>query len=266
MQITTLQRPSHPPRFPSALAVSTLVSVATLGTVLASAPAHAGAARFFDTGVIDAASLTPGWTTTVTPSGTFYSSIIDDKKFTISSNPVTFLSGNMQEGDISFHSPTFNVYTGLLSFRDPATNLGLAGPSTGTFEYTVEILNPAHHFDQAWLSSVVEWPGAATSPIQVQKKIDYLDIAAPDVVIGPSVNGSSTPITNLIPSQKLKITDTWNIPATGKPTPFGPTTPVLRSYVNSYTQAPGPLPVLGAGAAFGFSRKLRGRVRQARGI
>jgi len=29
-------------------------------------------------------------------------------------------------------------------------------------------------------------------------------------------------------------------------------------------RTPGPLPILGAGAAFGFSRKLRGRIKAAR--
>jgi hypothetical protein len=38
---------------------------------------------------------------------------------------------------------------------------------------------------------------------------------------------------------------------------------VLDSFKNTYTQpVPGPLPLLGAGTAFGFSRRLRRRVRQ----
>ena len=44
----------------------------------------------------------------------------------------------------------------------------------------------------------------------------------------------------------------------------------INSFQNSFTQrgtakAPGPLPLLGAGAAFGFSRRLRTRVLAARG-
>lgn len=263
MQLPKPSRSSHPPRVASALRLSALVGAITVGGLLAGSPAEAGAARFFDSGVIDPASLVGGWTST----GTSYSSVVGDKKFTIGLQPISFgPGGNVQEGDISFHSPTSGVFTGLISFRDPATNLGLAGPSSGTFTYTVEITDPNHTFDQAWLSTVVEWPGADGTPIQVTKTIDYLDISAPDVVIGPTLDGSSTPPVSLSRSQSLKITDSWTIPATGKPTFFGPTNPVLRSFVNSYTQAPGPLPVLGAGAAFGFSRKLRGRVRQARGL
>jgi len=33
---------------------------------------------------------------------------------------------------------------------------------------------------------------------------------------------------------------------------------------NDFRNVPGPLPILGAGAAFGFSRKLRGRIKAAR--
>ncbi|MFN5464718.1 MAG: hypothetical protein ACK40D_06225 [Cyanobacteriota bacterium] len=35
----------------------------------------------------------------------------------------------------------------------------------------------------------------------------------------------------------------------------------IEQVTNSYTQTPGPLPILGAGAAFGFSRKLRNRIK-----
>lgn len=37
----------------------------------------------------------------------------------------------------------------------------------------------------------------------------------------------------------------------------------VEQITNSYTQTPGPLPILGAGAAFGFSRKLRNRIKKA---
>jgi hypothetical protein len=37
----------------------------------------------------------------------------------------------------------------------------------------------------------------------------------------------------------------------------------LDNFINT-VQTPGPLPVLGAGAACGFSRKLRGRIKASR--
>jgi|GEM_PF-2099437 hypothetical protein len=39
---------------------------------------------------------------------------------------------------------------------------------------------------------------------------------------------------------------------------------MIDNYANIYRQVPGPLPILGAGAALGFSRKLRGRIKASR--
>ena len=38
----------------------------------------------------------------------------------------------------------------------------------------------------------------------------------------------------------------------------------VDNITNTFQTVPGPLPILGAGAAFGFSRKLRGRIKAAR--
>jgi hypothetical protein len=48
------------------------------------------------------------------------------------------------------------------------------------------------------------------------------------------------------------IKDTWTTASPG-----------IIQISNSYEAAPGPLPILGAGAAFGFSRKLRSRIKSA---
>jgi hypothetical protein len=42
---------------------------------------------------------------------------------------------------------------------------------------------------------------------------------------------------------------------------IAPGTTTVTSWSQTYTQTPGPLPILGAGAAFGFSRKLRSRIK-----
>jgi hypothetical protein len=265
MQRSTFKQLSHPPRVKSAVAISALVGLASLSGVLAGSPVLAAAARFDTNAATPISFLDPSeWTP---EGGDVYSTIVGDKKFIIDRvSAVAFTSGNIQTGEISFHSPTTGVYTGLLNFRDFTTGLGLNGPSTGSFTYKIAITDPTQYFDKAWLSTVVEWPGASGSPIRVTKTIDYLDIAAADLAIGPTLDGSSTPMVSLAPmSQYIMVTDTWDVPANGATPPAG-TTPVLRSYVNSYSQVPGPLPVLGAGAAFGFSRKLRSRVRLARGV
>jgi hypothetical protein len=52
---------------------------------------------------------------------------------------------------------------------------------------------------------------------------------------------------------KIYVKDTVTVNANG----------VLDTVTNTF-QTPGPLPILGAGAAFGFSRKLRSRIKAAR--
>jgi hypothetical protein len=51
----------------------------------------------------------------------------------------------------------------------------------------------------------------------------------------------------------IYVRDTYSVNANG----------VLDTVTNTF-QTPGPLPILGAGAAFGFSRKLRSRIKAAR--
>lgn len=63
------------------------------------------------------------------------------------------------------------------------------------------------------------------------------------------------PSVNVQPYKELYIVDTANFAANGR---------YIDAYQNAYTQVPGPLPILGAGAAFGFSRKLRGRIKASR--
>ncbi len=43
-----------------------------------------------------------------------------------------------------------------------------------------------------------------------------------------------------------------------------PNNSTIDNYQNVFRQTPGPLPILGAGAAYGFSRKLRGRIKASR--
>jgi hypothetical protein len=54
----------------------------------------------------------------------------------------------------------------------------------------------------------------------------------------------------------INVTDSWDL---------DPNTGTIMAISNTYTQlqqeVPGPLPILGIGAAFGFSRKLRKRIK-----
>jgi hypothetical protein len=52
---------------------------------------------------------------------------------------------------------------------------------------------------------------------------------------------------------EIWVKDSWNVTGAAE----------VDNITNTF-QTPGPLPILGAGAAFGFSRKLRGRIKAAR--
>jgi hypothetical protein len=74
-------------------------------------------------------------------------------------------------------------------------------------------------------------------------------------ILTVSANGMATDSTGLLPPiyDKLYIVDTAQA-----------NNNLIDAYQNVYRQVPGPLPILGAGAAFGFSRKLRSRIKSTR--
>jgi hypothetical protein len=59
-------------------------------------------------------------------------------------------------------------------------------------------------------------------------------------------------------TNKIYVTDTYQS-VVGNPMGYGQ----ISDFTNTFEAVPGPLPVLGAGAAFGFSRKLRKRIKSA---
>jgi hypothetical protein len=63
------------------------------------------------------------------------------------------------------------------------------------------------------------------------------------------------PVQPFSPISEIYIRDTFNNPVSGQSN---------IDNVTNTVRTPGPLPILGAGAAFGFSRKLRGRIKAAR--
>lgn len=81
-----------------------------------------------------------------------------------------------------------------------------------------------------------------------------------DLIAGINQIGTvnQSQLTQLLPLSNQSLTTIWV-----KDTYSVPSTDVLDTVTNTF-QTPGPLPILGAGAAFGFSRKLRGRIKAAR--
>lgn len=132
-------------------------------------------------------------------------------------------------------------------------------PGTGYVWYKVTKLNGP--ITQARIDSDFDLP-----PGSVQKEIfenitgiapDYTginkiwDYTSVDGVPSPIPPAIFTPLTNQTLSV-IYVKDTYTVKPGGQ----------LDNFTNTFV--PGPLPILGAGAAFGFSRKLRSRIKAAR--
>jgi hypothetical protein len=106
---------------------------------------------------------------------------------------------------------------------------------------------------------------AAVGPCTVTKDVrvyDSLGVLSPlPSLTLESIDGVPDAPVPLGPNaKKIRVTDIWSSgtdPDTGDPAS-------IDAISNNFTQretVPGPLPLLGAGAAFGFSRKLRSRIK-----
>lgn len=118
-------------------------------------------------------------------------------------------------------------------------------PTTGTFDYKINITDPSWTFGSVRLKV-----DAIAGDPRVIKKI-YSDDAFTNEILEVTANGFVPLPTGY---QTLYVRDTYNV-AQGD---------VLGSFQNVYTQTsvPGPLPLLGASTAFAFSRGLRRRLKQ----
>jgi hypothetical protein len=215
----------------------------TLGLTLAGASTlSAGSAQAV-------ALYKPGTITEWKPGDTY---TIGDKLFTIVLNPDLGIKGGAtgnNEGVLEFVNPLGNVYAGSVIFPFGYTQPD-AGP-TGPLKYTVAITDPDMYFDDIVLDSEI-----FRKNTHVEKLVEW----AGGSVLLSSINGGAT-APFLFPGgiQFITITDTWGTTYTGT----GPRSS-LKSFNNNFTQVPAPLPLFGAMAAFGYSRKLRSRIRTAK--
>ena len=128
-------------------------------------------------------------------------------------------------------------------FNPPLTG----GPVTSVYQIVTDIKTPFNQVDLSW----VQVPGA---PGNVSA--EYVLYSAGTIIntIPLNTNGSLAEFNYpLTPIDKIVVTNTY--------TPGGG---AIDNAQNTFRNVPGPLPILGASAAFGFSRKLRGRIKGAR--
>jgi hypothetical protein len=139
-------------------------------------------------------------------------------------------------------------------------------PAIGSFEYSLAVTDTGYGLLDAGLDSNVA--GNLTSPPSTVVTTGiYGDVFYTDLLgTLTSTDGSNVPQT-VIPTNPVTVwvVNSWDV-ASGD---------VLQDFKNSYRQVftgeppegvPGPLPILGAGAAFGFSRRLRRRIRLTNGM
>jgi hypothetical protein len=116
-----------------------------------------------------------------------------------------------------------------------------ASDAVGFLSYTLEIVGSSATFTNAQIDSSTTGSGNTVTK----------SIASPAVTL-TSVDGGISYAA--IGGTFLNVTDTYRVTNTGG----------LNSFNNGFRQTdsvPGPLPLLGAGMAIGFSRKLRSRVK-----
>jgi hypothetical protein len=152
-------------------------------------------------------------------------------------------AGGPPSGDFSFiwdelGAPGFydDEWTTLAVF-DPS----IGPPVTGSYSYDLAITQPGLTFKDVELDSDHVGSGTKANKV-VTDSSGAIILASLE-----SINGLSDG-PDPISGTHIKVTDSWEIdPATGK----------IMAISNSFTQVPAPLPILGAGAAFGSIRKLR---------
>jgi hypothetical protein len=184
--------------------------------------------------------------------GTFqppYTGTCVDSRFTL----IGLAGPTSGTGDIKLHdinTPANPALVGLnVEFSPDYGAPPNGGPRNGEFRY--QLISNADVFNWARLDSNCPLAGcnvkkylfsdaSFTTPITLSNSKTFLE----------SINGSAEQATLMGSYSTLYIRETYSVDATG----------ILDNFGNTF-QTPGPLPILGAGAAFGFSRKLRNRIK-----
>ena len=132
-------------------------------------------------------------------------------------------------------------------FNPPYADGPLVGPT-----YTVQVL-------PGTLIDGIDMAAAGIGAFTVKKEV-WLSDPTPNFTATPytilNLTGAGfVPVVNLPRSTQIWMRDTYNNPVAGQSS---------IDNVQNTVRTPGPLAILGAGTAFGFSRKLRGRIKASR--
>jgi hypothetical protein len=222
-------RPSSTPR----LGVKHLLARSLMAAVLIGGAGAALSAGSAQANPCDDGACTWGeWTT----AGNFLTLPGADKTFTYSSTAIL--------GDLASSSVT-------------ATEL------SGDYFFRIDFLNPqstTNPFDFTYVASITD-PSRAFSAVDLDS--DANTFADPASVLAATFTGGSSDVTLTSTNGSAVLEDVLGLPTTLTVRNEYDGNGAIFSFQNSYRQVPGPLPILGAGVAFGFSRKLRRRIEGA---
>lgn len=170
----------------------------------------------------------------------------EDKKLTVIDFDFDTSIAGVQKvnGDLELEAQPNGIYSVDLDFTGVDT-------LSGFFVYDLYIIPDGVAFDTAKLITSMTDVNPQDNSV-FKKQVDMLEGADPLYTVnGNGEDGGQLPLYY----RKIRVTDTWSIAS-------GDSVDNIR---NEFTQTgvpkvPGPLPIFGAGMAFGFSRKLRKRI------
>jgi hypothetical protein len=188
-------------------------------------------------------------------------------------NPGGYTTGDLQAtgfscqlGDKIYGNFSFtNFHSGArFGFDEPALgfhtfngqSLGFGAGSLASYSYSVAVAPGAIPFIVNYQTSTSQLGGT----ISLTKTLQDITTPGAGSVGVPSNGGTSPAYSYTLPGVKGPITFSSTITVTSG---------TLTQFVDSVEQepkippVPGPLPLLGAGAAFGFTRKLRKRISRS---
>lgn len=149
-----------------------------------------------------------------------------------------------QIGHPGFRDDTWTVDVDLIE----GAGGDVTGPANGSFTYDITVIDPN------WQFATVKHDTVNLSGATLSTKI--VDYAGGQVKLESKNGFPAGPVG--IGGTFISVSDTWSVKTD---------LDSIDNFTNTFTQkphVPGPLPLLGAGAAFGFSRRLRSRIKASR--
>jgi hypothetical protein len=129
---------------------------------------------------------------------------------------------------------------------------------TGNLRYKIAITDPTRFFAQVKLANQGDITNGEYTITKTFWNSDYSVQVIADTLTNPvTPDGINLANLNL---QTLYVQDEWNV----QPGANGSINSLQNSFGQTTHSVPGPLPLVGIGAAFGLSRRIRSRIKGAR--